>query len=171
VITATDKAGKSSTLSGSFTVGAAIAGPVISSIYVAAASGVMSWNEVDANGVGAATLTVDGLSVTQIGGPYAAGSGFNFSGTFGTLGTGNHTYVITATDKLGNSSTSSGSFNVPVSSAGKSLARGAVMQSLSAGPSASAKIDWLYDVPLSSPLSGTDQNASNDAVDAVLAGY
>jgi hypothetical protein len=45
------------------------------------------------------------------------------------------------------------------------------MQSLSAGPSASAKIDWLYDVPLSSPLSGTDQNASNDAVDAVLAGY
>ena len=41
----------------------------------------------------------------------------NFSGQFGTLAAGNHTYVITATDKLGNASTSSGQFTVAASSA------------------------------------------------------
>ena len=50
-------------------------------------------------------LTVDGASVSKVYGPYTAASGVNFSGQFGTLAAGNHTYVITATDKLGNSST------------------------------------------------------------------
>ena len=57
-------------------------------------------------------LTVDGESVSKVYGPYAAASGVNFSGQFGTLAAGNHAYVITATDKLGNSSTCNGQFTV-----------------------------------------------------------
>ena len=81
-------------------------------MYVLPASGVMSWNAVDSDGVAGSTLKVDGAAVSKVYGPYAAASGVNFSGQFGTLAAGNHTYVITATDKLGNSSTYSGQFTV-----------------------------------------------------------
>ena len=37
-----------------------------------------------------------------------------YAGVFGTLAAGAHTYVITATDKLGVTSTLSGQFTVPV---------------------------------------------------------
>jgi hypothetical protein len=156
-------------VTGTATAGTTNSGPVIGGVYVLSASGMMSWNAVDADGVAGATLTVDGTNVSQVNGPYAAASGVNFSGLFGTLAAGNHTYVITATDKLGNASTSSGQFTVAASSAAKSLARSAVMQSVAAGPASSAKLDWLYDV--ASPLSGGDGNTSGDATDAVLAAY
>ena len=109
VITATDKLGNSSTYNGTFTVaGTTNAGPTIGGVYVLPASGVMSWNAADPDGVASATLKVDGASVSKVYGPYAAASGVNFSGQFGTLAAGSHTYVITATDKLGNSSTYNG---------------------------------------------------------------
>ena len=117
-------------------------------------------------------LTVDGASVSQVNGPYTAASGVNFSGEFGTLAAGNHSYVITAMDKLGNSSTLSGKFTVAASGSGsasaQSLARSAVMQSAAAGATSSAKVDWLFDVP---SLAGADKSTSSDAVDAVLASY
>ena len=81
VITATDKLGNASTSSGQFTVagtagaGTTNSGPTIGGVYVLSASGVMSWNAVDADGVASASLTVDGASVSQVNGPYAAASG------------------------------------------------------------------------------------------------
>ena len=106
VIYATDSAATpmSTQYIGAFTV-AGNAGPTIGGVYVLPASGVMSWNAVDADGVAGASLTIDGASVSKVYGPYTAASGVNFSGQFGTLAAGNHTYVITATDKLGNAST------------------------------------------------------------------
>ncbi len=57
------------------------------------------------------SLTVDGKAA-KIYGPYTATSGVNYSGVFGTLSAGSHNYTITATDKLGNASQYTGSFNV-----------------------------------------------------------
>ena len=175
-ITATDKLGKSSTLNGTFTMAAATnPGPVISAVYIPAGAGVMSWNAFDSAGVASSSLTVDGVTVSPIYGPSPAASGVNFSGQFGTLAAGTYSYVITATDKLGNSSTYNGTFTVASSGGGgnvyaKSLAHGAVMQSLSTSVTTSAKVDWLYDeVPAS--LSDADDGTSADAVDAVLAAY
>ena len=116
VITATDKLGNVSTLDGSFTVAATPpAGPVISQVGVNLTSGYVSWNEADPAGLSGGQLSIDGtaLSPSKISGPYAAASGVNYVGIFGTtLSAGPHTYVITATDKLGNLSTLDGSFTV-----------------------------------------------------------
>ena len=63
-------------------------------------------------------LAIDGqtLSNSAIRGPTAAASGANYVGTFGPLTAGVHKYVITTTDKLGNTTTLSGQFTVPASS-------------------------------------------------------
>ena len=131
LITATDKLGNSSQLSGSFTVPAS-AGPLISHVAFNFAAGFMSWNETDAASLTGAQLSIDGTALSQsdILGPYAAPSGANFAWAFGRPGpinvwafgptdpSGLHSYVITATDKLGNSSRLTGTFNVgPVISA------------------------------------------------------
>ena len=112
-ITATDKLGNTSTLSGSFTVPVA-AGPVIGQVAFNFAAGFMSWNEAGPLGVSGAALSIDGnpTSNCPIYGPYAAPSGVTYAGGFGeTMVPGStHTYTITATDKLGNTSTLSGSF-------------------------------------------------------------
>ena len=59
---------------------------------------------------------IDGqtLGKNAIYGPYASSSGVTYTGVFGTLLAGAHTYVITATDKLGVTSTLSGQFTVPI---------------------------------------------------------
>ena len=44
-------------------------GPTIGGVYVLPASGVMSWNAVDPDGVAGATLKVDGVSVSKVYGP------------------------------------------------------------------------------------------------------
>ena len=100
VITATDKAGHSSTLDGTFNiVAASVAGPTISGVVVSMAKAKISWNVADASGVAGVGLSIDGKTVTGIGGPYAAASGSNYCGSFRSLAAGDHSYVITATDK------------------------------------------------------------------------
>ena len=61
------------------------------------------------------TLTLNGKAA-KVSGPYAASSGVNYSGVFGTLPAGNYNYTIKATDKLGNSAQYTGSFSVPAAS-------------------------------------------------------
>ena len=110
VITATDTLGNASQQTGSFDVVAA--GPIISSVVVVAEKGLMTWNAQDSDGVASTALTVDGVVVSKIFGPYTAPSGVNYAGVFGSLPAGNHDYVITATDTLGNASQQTGSFDV-----------------------------------------------------------
>ena len=74
------------------------------------------------------TLTIDGAGV-RVSGPYAAASGYNFSAALGSLATGSHTYVISATDNSGRYSQFSGVFQVTnpgptISQMGVSVARG-----------------------------------------------
>jgi hypothetical protein len=148
-ITATDKAGHSSSYSGSFdVVAAANNGPTIGSVVVSTAKKVISWNAVDAVGVAGCGLTIDGANVSQIRGPYTAAIGVNFSAAIGGLSTGAHTYVITSTDKAGNSSSITGTFNVSGTAksalSAASLASDAVLGAL-ANTAVSAKVAWLYD--------------------------
>ena len=72
----------------------------------------MTWAVLDANGVTGSSLTIDNTTVSKVYGPYAAQSGVNYSGVFGTLSVGSHSYVITATDKFGHLSQYSGTFSV-----------------------------------------------------------
>jgi hypothetical protein len=127
---------------------------------------------VDPEGVASCTLKIDGKAVSNVNGPYAAASGVNFSASYGSLAAGNHTYTITATDKAGNVSSSSGSFTLTASS---STARNALFSAASLSAlSKSTKADWLYDLSglLDSTSSSADKNkTSADAVDAVLAAY
>ena len=113
-ITVTDRAGHSATASASFNV--ASTSPTISQVVVAQAKGKMSWNVLDLGGVASSTLQIDGTPVLNVGGPYTAASGVNFSAPLGTLAAGNHTYKITATNRSGNSSSVNGNFNVVASS-------------------------------------------------------
>ena len=107
-----DAKGVASNSSGTFTVTAATnAGPTISGVVVASAKGKITWNAQDPDGVASSSLTVNGTAA-KVYGPYAASSGVNYSGVFGTLPAGNYNYTIKTTDKLGNSSQHTGSFTV-----------------------------------------------------------
>ncbi|MEN6459328.1 MAG: hypothetical protein ABFC63_10400 [Thermoguttaceae bacterium] len=167
VITAKDTLGNTSTSTGTFTVASAAtnAGPTISSVVVSPARGIVSWNALDSNGVASASVTVDGSSVSKVYGPYTATSGVNYSASFGTLSAGSHSYVITAKDTLGNTSTYSGTFTVGSSSVA-AAAHSAALQS--AAVASSAKAAWLWDETAVSDDS--DDNTTN-AVDAVMASY
>ncbi len=113
LIRATDKAGNTSSLPGTFNVPAPDAtGPTISGVAVAIAKDAITWNAADPSGIASVALTIDGNPAAKIYGPYAAASGFNYSGVMGTQPAGTHTYVITATDKLGNVSTYNGNFTL-----------------------------------------------------------
>ena len=174
VITATDKAGHASTSSGTFNVAAAAVaavasnGPAIGSVVVVAEQGLMTWNAQASVGVANAILSVDGKTVSQINGPYAAASGVNFSGVFGTLSTGSHSYTITATDKAGHASTSSGTFNLAAAAqadaGARSLAANAVLAALATKSSTSAKVEWLYDEDTTS-LGSTARAVDNALTD------
>jgi hypothetical protein len=155
-ITATDKLGNSSQYTGSFTL-VTNPGPTISGVVVSQAKGKISWNAADPDGVASSTLKIDGISVSNVGGPYTAISGVNFSASYGSLASGNHTYTITATDKAGNVSSSSGSFALSASS---SAAKNALFSTASPfAPSNSAKVDWLYDLDglFDSPQSSSEK--------------
>ncbi len=172
-ITATDTKGVSSNSTGTFSVAAAAnSGPTIGQVVVSQAKGRITWNAADTDGVKSCTLKIDGTLESNVGGPYIAASGVNFSATLGSLAAGNHTYTITATDRAGNVSSFSGSFTLSASS---SAAKNALFSvaSLSA-LSNSAKLDWVYDLGgllSSGPSSSDKNNSSADAVDAVLAAY
>jgi hypothetical protein len=155
-ITATDKVGKTSTLSGSFVVTA----PTIGNVAMATAKGFMTWFATASRGVASVGLTVDGKQVSKTSGPNAAG---NCSGTFGALSAGTHRYVITVTDKGGKATTLAGSF--VVSKASKPTAASGVRSAVSDSVSAA----WLYG--LNSTASSADKKTSAKATDAVFAGY
>ncbi len=111
VITATDKLGNPLTpANGTFQV--IRSGPAISQIVVVTANGLMTWNVNDPDGIASTSLKVDGAPALRLYGPYEAASGQNYAGTFGTLAPGDHSYVITATDRLGNSSQYNGTVKV-----------------------------------------------------------
>ncbi len=113
VITATDKAGHSSSFSDSFDVVAvASSGPTISGVAVSLTKGKITWNAADPTGMASVGLAIDGKTVSNIGGPYTAAVGANYSAALGTLSAGSHLYTITATDKAGHSSTYNDSFIV-----------------------------------------------------------
>jgi large repetitive protein len=107
IITATDGAGVSSQTHGTFAVG-----PTISSVALNLTKGLITWNVAAAAGVASSSLTLDGTAVTNVFGPVVAPPGVNFSGVLGSLVGGSHTYLISATDKAGNSTQYTGSFNV-----------------------------------------------------------
>lgn len=110
-ITATDNLGNTSQSTGSFIVQST--GPTISSVVPVPAQGIITWNVQSAATLASNTLVVDGIPVAQISGPFNSPTGgVNFSGFFGALGTGGHTFSITATDSSGNSSQSTGTFSV-----------------------------------------------------------
>ncbi len=88
-----------------------VSGPVIANMVVLTSRGYMTWNAADSAGVASSSLTVDGRAVTKLYGPYKAAVGVDYCGMFGVLSSGTHSYTITATDKLGNSSQSTGTFS------------------------------------------------------------
>ena len=108
VITATDLLGNSSQLTDTFDV----VGPTISHVLVDTVRRVITWNAADVDGVASSTLKIDGVSITQVYGPYVDPPGVDFAGVFGRLSVGTHTYVITATDSLGNSSQYTNTFSL-----------------------------------------------------------
>ena len=110
-ITATDRSGQVSTLTGTFEV--TRTGPTISQIGMSVSKGQISWNAYDADGVAACSLRIDGVLVQKVYGPYKAASGANYIAKFGSLSTGSHTYTITATDRRGYVTWTGGSIAVP----------------------------------------------------------
>ncbi len=113
-ITAVDKAGNSSQLSGSFTLTGGSTtgtGPVIGSVLVSEAQGVMTWNATDADGVASAYITIDGVNYGGNPSPESPSS-VNFWTLIGNLSAGPHDYTITAVDQAGNSSQYIGSFTL-----------------------------------------------------------
>ena len=124
------------------------AGPTIGCVVVSTANKVITWNAADSDGVAGSSLKIDGVNVSQIRGPYAAAIGMNFSAAIGGLAAGADTYVITARDKAGNSSSTTGTFSVSgaakFSPSATFLASDAVLGA-SAETAVSAKAAWLYD--------------------------
>jgi hypothetical protein len=87
-----------------------LGGPTIGSVAVVPSKGYMSWNAQDTDGVASSTLQIDGVDVSRVNGPYKAAVGVYHSGVYGALSTGTHSYTITATDTLGNTSQKTGTF-------------------------------------------------------------
>ncbi|MEN6449330.1 MAG: S53 family peptidase [Thermoguttaceae bacterium] len=125
----TNADGLTSTASGSFVV-SATAAPVVSSVVVAEASaqngvltsneqGVVTWATTNSAPIASRSLTIDGATVNPTNGPYGPYNGgvFYYSGVFGPLSAGTHTYQIRMTDTNGQSGTASGSFTVTATSA------------------------------------------------------
>jgi hypothetical protein len=109
VITATDVAGNASQYTGILTVGDNT-GPTMSKVVASATQGVISWNAAASGGAASCSLTLDGASVSNVYGPWAASTGANYQGAIGTVSAGIHSYVITATSVAGQSSQYTGWF-------------------------------------------------------------
>jgi large repetitive protein len=113
VVTATDNVGNSSQYTGTLVVGTSnAAAPAISRVGISTAARVITWNAADATGVAHSSLAIDGVAMTNLCGPYTAPPGVNYAGVYGALLSGTHTYAITATNGLGNSSVYTGTFSV-----------------------------------------------------------
>jgi hypothetical protein len=90
-----------------------LAGPTISSVVVAssAATPAITWNVADSAGIQSATITVDGANLA-VSAPSGTSVNANYTGVLGALAAGSHTYVITATDANGVSTTLTGTFTL-----------------------------------------------------------
>ena len=86
--------------------------PTINNVVASATLGKLTWSAADPSGVASAGLTVGGTAVTDVGGPWTAATGLNYSWTYNTLAPGAYAYVITATDVLGNASQYTGTLVV-----------------------------------------------------------
>jgi large repetitive protein len=111
-ITATDNLGHTATVSNTFHIVNSTGGPTIGFVTVSETKVRISWNAVDPDGVASSTLVIDRAAASNIAGPFTAASGVNFSAPLGQLAAGEHTYTITATDRLGNVSTLSATFTL-----------------------------------------------------------
>ncbi len=121
-IKVTDNNGIASTHNGIFNViAAASVAPQIGDIVVAETANlardgllnteetlVLTWTLTDADGIASKSLSVDGISVATIYGPY----GNAYAGRLGQLAAGTHAYQIQATDTTGQTSALSGTFHV-----------------------------------------------------------
>jgi hypothetical protein len=81
-------------------------------VVVSGSQQVITWNAAAASGVASSSLKIDGTTVNKISGPWTAPPGLNYSWAFNSLSAGNHTFVITASDRTGGSSECTGSFVV-----------------------------------------------------------
>jgi large repetitive protein len=86
-------------------------GPTISQVVIPQTAGTMSWSVSGPTPVATSTLVIDGTTVSGVTGPVANSSGgVTFSASINSLATGVHSYIITATDTVGNTSTSTSTF-------------------------------------------------------------
>jgi hypothetical protein len=121
-IRSTDSTGFSSSSTGTFpVVAAAVTGPTISSVVIAEAIGprdgtfktdeklVITWAATSPNGIASQTMTVDGVAIAPIYGPYG---GLYYSCTIENWSAGTHTYTIRSTDSQGISSDKTSTFSV-----------------------------------------------------------
>ena len=83
-------------------VASADVGPTISSVVASTVKGELTCNAADPSGVESSGLTVNGVAIMDVKGPWTASTGWNYSWSFNSLGSGTDTYVITATDNNGN---------------------------------------------------------------------
>ena len=121
-IEVTDTNGIASIHNGTFNVIAAAADPpqignvVVAETAISSRDGllnteetlVLTWTLTDADGIASKSLSVDGMSVATIYGPY----GNAYAGLLFRLAAGTHSYTIQATDATGQTSTLNGTFHV-----------------------------------------------------------
>ena len=122
VIQVSNNTGVVGASSGTFVVAAAPL--VISSVVVAEATwqdgilqanekGVISWALTDGNPIKSQSLTIDGVAISPIRGPFGPVDGNLFySAEFGPLAAGSHSYTIQTTDNTGLSDSATGTFSV-----------------------------------------------------------
>jgi large repetitive protein len=95
------------------TVSDAVTGPTISQIVISQTKARISWNVAGPVTIINSTLQIDGGTPQTVSGPFASPSGgVNFSGPFGLLLAGTHTFLIKASDVNNNSTSASGTFIV-----------------------------------------------------------
>ena len=112
-ITATDTLSQVSTMNANFVLDSQTSvGPTVGLVVASESKAIISWNALDSTGVTATTLSIDGVAVSSIFGPFTAASGVNFSAPLDSLTAGTHTYAITAFDGVGSQGTASGTFTL-----------------------------------------------------------
>ena len=85
---------------------------MITNVAVSQTAGQITWTAAASMGVQSASITMDGNALSNITGPLDTANGVNYAATYGTLGAGAHTYVITVTDKDGATAQYTGTLTV-----------------------------------------------------------
>ena len=116
-------------------VAAANASPTIGNITLGLDNSppVITWNVTDSAGIQTSSITIDGAKVSAVYGPYGPANNASYAAAVGTLSTGSHTYVITATDVTGVAATPvTASFTVGTPTSGPTI--GSVTLGLDSSP-------------------------------------